>query len=367
MIEKRTKSHEFTILRELPQVIDKPYPFIAIADLNDVAGRFDPTITEKDLSLLQQRLFGIQKKYMPEGSTFHPTSSAKLNKGIYERLEDVAKDPQKGIVILDRYIGEQINYPNQFRLDISRGSKKDLIKRPGTSIEPAEQLAQMSDWIRNGRFSSLIFVDDVLATGGSLQKIITSTKEKHPDVDATIEVGLAYANGTWTGVEKMEAAGIPVNANHYIHVSPEKETSYGGFIAASRDMTIFGGSLSSDMDNGSICYPKFLPFTLIESKDGFVEPDKRIQASNELLQFNNDLIIWLERRLGKTITFQDLLDRGFSRPDTNITSIKAILSLPSQDTPVVNYLQDVSDLLQDNRGRLDQIISDQHEREARKA
>jgi hypothetical protein len=91
---------------DLPPVIDTPYPYIALGDLQEVAQQLVPNLSEKDIAPYQSRMFAIQREIMPEGSTFYATSSAAMAKRLESiALREVARtDAHVVVVQLDRYI-----------------------------------------------------------------------------------------------------------------------------------------------------------------------------------------------------------------------------------------------------------------------
>ncbi len=328
----------FREVRRLPEIIDAPYPRIAIGDIFDVASQFDDSLTNADVQSFQNRMFALQKKYAPPDSTFFAISS----KNLVGPLEDLSlkesqrKDKKVAVVHLDRYISPDQNEPPFYRLNVSRGQNDTLVSRPGHNVPPEQQLIDLRNGLISSDTEEIIIIDDVIAYATTLIPLIENIRKELPEINIRVAVAIASSGGEWRGIEKIkEQTGIDVETLTTVKVSPKNEYSTGMSAPTSRDMTIFGGSL--DSNDGKIkSFPHLFPFNI--PKTSFMNIDQRYDCSLELLDLNIDLVTFLENRIGSSLTIQDLIDKGFGIPSIKIDAIKAKIPDPSEETLVLDYL-----------------------------
>lgn len=326
--------------KKLPDVIDVPHPYIGLGDLSDISKRFDSSISTEDTAQLQDELFGIQQVIVPHEASFIATSAKELA----SRLEAVAfyevnrADTNVGVVILDRYIAQTTEHPSFFRLNVSRDKTGKQVARPGTQEAVSSQYDKMTQWRKDNDFEEVILMDDVLGVGTTLISTINELKKVLPHQKIRAFTGIATSGGeVWSGIEKVyKETGIMTEYLTRQQSSKQTQSSTGLSICNSRDMTMLGGYVQPGASNPRRSSPHFLPFTITVSKN-FTDPYKRVIAADLLLGFNGIFIDFLEERMQQSLTMQDLTDKGFGHPVSNISAINGHFSEPSAGTLVKDH------------------------------
>lgn len=347
---KRRTRERFGSADILPSIIAEPFPFVAIGDLYEVVRKFDPKTKKRHIKSLQAELFRLEQSFAPERSTFFYTDADSLNK----RLEAISlseterTDKRVGVIQMDRYIASDVENPHFFRLDISRGADNKPITRPGATLSPTEQLQRLAEWTRDGNYNELVFVDDVLAFADTLIPLIGSVKADNPQVGVKVIVGLAASGGSWRGLEKVQEVGIPVQHTTRINASPEiADTTLGMAIPVSRDFTIFGGKIGQDQSGNQLCFPYFLPFS--KPMVSVTRPTNKFESSTAYIDFSRKFVTFIEKRIGRPLTIQDLVDKGIGIPHTSVKCLQNIMQLPSPETTVRDYLSYAEKVMLNNR------------------
>ncbi|HUC89325.1 MAG TPA: hypothetical protein VMR45_00830 [Patescibacteria group bacterium] len=322
----------------LPSIIDTPYPNVAIGDIYEVTSQFDPSIAQADVEIFEDLLAGIRKKYAPKNSTFYYVSATALS-GVLEGIaegETSRPDTRVGVVHLDKYIAAGSDNPDYFRLNVSRNSKDDLVPRVGTATPVEQQLAHLSDWM--GQYDELLFVDDVLAFGSTIPPIVNGLRAQNPHIHYRLLAGIAASGGEWRGIERVrEDTGIETEYLTKVNASPAiKDGSTGMTIPVSRDLTVFGGKAGSDTQGTRLSYPYFLPFS--KPLVSLIDTPHRFEASEALLAFNERLVRFIGKRLGRSLRIGDLIENGFGYPHSSLESVGSDLEVPDNSTEISDYL-----------------------------
>lgn len=175
--------------KELPPLIDVPYPCFAIADLPEIINKLAPAAPEDKAVALQEEFLQIQRKYIDPGFTFISIDSRSLVAQVTQRtLGIAAQDPSNGIVNMDRSICSECRGDQFFQLNISRGEREGLVARPGIMETPERQTSNLITWASANNFSRLTFVDDVLAYGDTLVPLVKHIQEALPSVPMDVLV-----------------------------------------------------------------------------------------------------------------------------------------------------------------------------------
>ncbi len=340
------KSDGPLVVKELPPLIDSLYPRIAIGDLVDIVQVFAPTVTDHEILQLQMEMYRLQDTFAPPDSTFTAISSKDLVKGLEATAEREAQGEGIAVVHLDRYIGPTQTHPPFHRLNISRGKDDSIVARPGSKYTPSEQLDRLRESLLEANTSEILLIDDVLAYAKTLVPIIKTLQREFPDVRIRAAVALASSGGEWSGIEKVrEGTGVEIEAQTVVKVSPKNKYSSGMSAPTSRDMTIFGGALDNS-GASALSYPHIYPFAI--PRPSFFNVDHRLQASVALLDFNERLIVFVEKATRRKLTIKDLLANGFGIPTTKIEAVKGQSDVPSQEMSLAYVLNAAKQLLARN-------------------
>lgn len=279
---------DFRQYKKLPEIIDKPYPYIVIGDLSDVTKRITNR-SDINVQFFQNKLYSILENVMPEGSTFYSVTTDDINIKVEKNIKTEIENPYKkvGVVNLDRYLCSNIKSDSIFQINISRGADGGLVSRPGENISPKDQIRNLMLWTLNNNFQELIIVDDVLAFGDTLAPFITKLQEETTNTKVRVLVGLASSGGSWRGIERVqEETGILPEFVTLIKASPETALTLGMAIPTSRDFTFLGGKVSK-IGETTFLYPYFLPFSV--PVGSFMPQEKRVNNARELLALNRSL------------------------------------------------------------------------------
>lgn len=315
--------------KELPRIIDTPYPYVVISDLSCVIDRISPNLEGKATEL-QVELNSILKDVMPTGSTFYETSpddfGLRIKNIIYQEIN--RSENNTGIINLDRYLCENMQNNLIYPINVSRGIDGGLVSRPGESESPEKQLQSLTKWCSANKFKKIIIIDDVLAFGDTLVPLINNLKNSLANTDITVLVGLASSGEAWSGIETVqEKTGISPQFVTMIKASPQTSFSSGMAIPTSRDFTFLGGKIAST-EKGKLSFPYFLPFS--EPVISFMPTDKRIDCARNLLTFNKKLSNVIGMSLGRSLKISDLINAGFGVPYTRIDNLAKIMECPHQ-------------------------------------
>jgi hypothetical protein len=248
--------------RELPPLIDVPYPCFAIADLPEIISKLSPATPEERKIALQEEFLQIQKTYLDSGFTLLSIDSRILGMQVTQEAEDIAQsDLSIGIVNMDRSICTDCHGSQFFHLNVSRGEKEGLAFRPGIIETPQQQVDSLIEWVKTNNFREVVLVDDVLAYGDTMVPLIKQLQDQLSNVSINVLVGIASSQGKWSGIEKvLEKTGVVVQCLSLVKASPENEWSTGMSIPVSRDLTIFGGKVGIDDEtNLHTIFPYLLP------------------------------------------------------------------------------------------------------------
>ncbi len=350
----------YMYLPQLHSIVDAPHPYIALGDLIDISQRFDPNISEEDIMSLQKDFFLIQQEIIPNEASFIATSATEMNK----RLEAVAlyevsrKDRNVGVVIIDRYIAPKTDHPSFFRLNVSRDKKSKQVNRPGTQKEVSKQYKDLYIWRRDKDFDEVVLMDDAVGTGSTLIQTINELKKTLPHQKIRAFTGIATSGGeSWSGIENVhKATGVSTEYLTLQKASEQTEFSTGLSICNSRDMTILGGYIQPDIDNLRLSSPHFLPFSITVQKN-FTAPYNRALAAELLFSFNNTYINFLEQKVQRPLLMQDLIDKGFGLPYSNIALLNIHFPQLSASTPVTDYFTQSHDVFLKNMSEILQEVS----------
>lgn len=340
-------TESYTYIHQLPEVVDEPYPYIGLGDIEDVSQRFDPTVTTEDTENLQNNFFLIQQGIVPDEASFIATSAKELA----QQLEIVAlsevnrNDKHVGVIIIDRYIATNVEHDSFFRLNISRDKTGKQVPRPGSEEDVTNQYDKLKKWQVANNFDEVVLMDDALGVGSTLIQTIGEVSKVIPRQKIRAFTGIATTGGeVWSGIEKVYAAtGIMTEFLTLQHASPPTESSTGLSICNSRDMTVLGGYIQPGSQNPRRSAPHFLPFTVTVPKN-FTDPNKRVMAAEQLLDFNLSFTGFLEGRIQRPLTMQDLAEKGFGYPSSNIPALSKYLPEASASTLVKEHLVQSADI-----------------------
>jgi hypothetical protein len=274
--------------KELPGIVDRPYPYVVIGDISDVTKR----ITDRpdiNVEFFQDKLYSMFKTIMPEKSTFYSVSADKINFAIEKIVKSEIENPFKkvGVVNLDRYLCSNIKSDSIFQINISRDINGGLIARPGETTSPEDQIKNLMLWSIKNNFRELIIIDDVLAFGDTLVPFIKGLQKETPNTKVKVLVGLASSGGSWRGIERVrEETGIISEFITLIEASDKRPDTSGMAIPTSRDFTFLGGKVSK-IENNVLSYPYFLPFSV--PVGSFMPKEQRVKNARDLLALNRSL------------------------------------------------------------------------------
>lgn len=323
-----------------PELIDYPYPYVAVGDIEDVIKRLSPKFSLKVIDGLQSDFFKIQKKFTPKEFTYCTVYAAQINKKIEDRVNEelLVKNGNIGFVHMDRYICANDHRDEFFRLEISREANSGLISRPGSNVPPDKQIENLTEWVKSNNFDQLIFIDDVLAYADTLIPIISDIQHKTNDMQIRVLVGMASSGEKWSGIEKVaEKTGILAEYITLIKASPETDWSTGMSISCSRDFTLFGGRISLHEKTQMLTsHPYIFPFSL--PKKALLAGDPRLESTSHFFEFSKKIVFLIEEVNGNKLTIQDLVNNGFGVPYTSIDSLKNLFPFPSRADRLIDYL-----------------------------
>lgn len=348
MLEKYEQTYKY-IDREkagflaAPELISTPYPFLAVGDLEEVAGRLIPGVKGNlNIAPFQQELLSIQRNYAPENSSFYYVDQGTLverTEALIKRkyLEEQSRGVKAGVINFDKYLLKDENAENVFKLNLSRSPDGSLTVRPGSKIGKEVQLANLADWLKRGQFGSVILTDDVVAFADTFGQIATMIKEIVPDGKLSVVCGICSSQGIWSGKEKLGRLGVEVESVITSIASPAIENGSSGMaIPDSRDFTILGGKVRTSSTGRALTFPYFYPFS--KPLASFYAEGKEFEASRELLDFNKRLVARLEKLMKKELRVGDLESLGFGVPYTSIPEIQAKLMIPQPSMLVRDLL-----------------------------
>jgi len=343
---------------ELPTLIDTPYPYISIRDISDMANIFAPDMSSEEITLLEDMLQDLKKGCAPEACTFYSAESGSLADSIESMVDTELGRSDKivGVVHMDRYIGKHQAGPRVGRLELSRDSSGKLTTRTGAELSYDQQLDVIAEMTRGESIQELIFVDDVVAFGDTLPIVISQLCERlEDDVDIRVIVGIAVSGGSWNGYERvLDETGI---RTEYLTKAIASEAILDGTkglaLPVSRDLTMFGGRVTTLEDGSKHTHPYMLPF--MKPFDSVMRREAQYEASMRYLAFNIVLIDALERSRGRPIFVSDLIDASIGYPYTDLSCLKGIMERPSHDMTLKDYVSYAMKVLEDN---VDAIIAE---------
>lgn len=327
------------------EYITTPHPFIAIGDLDTMTNRVIPSRSNNvDIDLFQKRLLNIQRKYAPRESTFYYVPHKNLVSAVEARVYDqVGNDNSVGIINLDRYIFEFVDLANHIRLELSRGVDNKLTTRPGSTSSKDQQLEMLKFWLQTGDYQKIILVDDVIAFATTLPSIIELIRRHLPNAQVNAISGICSSKENWSGKEKLERLGVQTDAVITAIASPSEEGSVRGMaVPDSRDSTVFGGKVGVSLEGKNLSFPYFYPFSIPNLS--LIREDSRFPASMDWIEFNIDLIEYINGLINRQMTIHDLELGGFGIPSTSIEQIKEILPVPQSEDTLLDYLLDIKEL-----------------------
>ncbi len=323
--------------------IATPYPYIGIGDLYQIAEVFAPDVARTDVEPFEDALWRIQTNSAPEGSTFYHIDATEMSDRLEARImkEISDGDGSRGVVLLDRYIGKNLDAPECFRLSVSRNADDQLVARPGAA-PIADQITQLREWRNSGKYDELLLVDDVLAFGSTVPALVEQIKDGD-DLSVRLLVGLASTGGLWSGIEKVEHA-TGIQTEYLVKATPSLPRpgiTKGMAVPVSRDFTVFGGKAGRAGEQ-AVTYPYLFPF----SKPGsMVDAEVRIASAYDLLRFNRTFLRFLGKVAGRSILVEDIQRHFSSVPYTNIPVVAANLAVPDHQKKVTKFLRDAQVVL----------------------
>lgn len=338
---------------ELPRVIDTPYPYVSIQDIQTVSSVFAYNIPQKIVSNLDDSLQQIAVEFAPEDSTFYKIKASDM----YTVLENLAEDEIKrsnktiGVIHMDRHIG-QLQQGCQFtRLNVSRDSRGQLTPRTGSTTSVEQQLQNIISWANNQQLEEVLFIDDVVAFGDTLPVIIQKLHEKglSKDIKLRAAVGIAASGGAWQGIEKTyEKTGIEVEYLTKVNASPEiPGKSLGMALPVSRDLTLFGGRVTNLKGGLQLIHPYMLPFS--KPMPSIIRPEYQIEASQKLLEFSKVIVNTIEEYTEAVLHIGDLIDKNTGIPYTTLRCLNDTMCMPAYDVSLADYLDYSLTILNENK------------------
>lgn len=345
--------------KELPSVIDEPYPHVSIGDLYEVSQALDPTVTCDDVSYLELALDAIKRDFAPDGSTFYYVGAASLSAQLESmaEAETARKDLNVGVVHLDKYIGASSSNPDFYRLDVSRNSRDELVSRVGVHLSPEEQLKGLASWSERRGHEEVVLVDDVLAFGSTVPPLIRELRDKLPAAKFRLLTGIAASGGVWRGIERVfEQTGITAEYLTKVCASPPVEGGTRGMaIPVSRDLTLFGGKTGLLGAGMQVSYPYFLPFS--RPMPSLIKSDRQFEASRALLDFNDDFAAFLSTRLGRTAVVGDLVPNKFGMPHSSLKCMSAKMVIPESSTSLADYIMYARGIMETNHRAISEELT----------
>lgn len=326
--------------------IDTAYPFVAFQDLEESVHRIAPNIDPAVVGALEDELFALEKKYAPDNATFYELRFSDIAEGVNELVRQyiVLKQHTKvGVVCLDKDLLETFE-GDLFRLSFSRSPFGELTSRRGESRSPEEQRRLLQQWLTEGDHDSVAIVDDVLAFGETAKSIVATIREVCPDLELQYIVGAMSHGGLWQGEEQVtELTTRTPMAMWRIAASPEVEGgSMGMAIPTSRDLTLLGGKVSRDSEGVCYEYPYFYPFS--KPLQSIIRAGTEIEASEELLKFNEKLFEVIGQERGREVVMRELGMYACGYPATSLKEYMPLLAeIPhDDDIKVTEYLQRIA-------------------------
>lgn len=337
---------------EFPRVIDTPYPYISIQDIQTVSSVFAYNIPQKTVSNLDDTLQQIAVKFAPEDSTFYKIKASDMYTVLEKLAGDEAQRSDKivGVVHMDRHIGRLQQDCRFTRLNVSRDGRGQLASRAG-AISIEQQLKNIVSWASNQQLEEMVFIDDVVAFGDTLPVIIQQLYEKglSRNIKLRAAVGVAASGGVWNGIEKTyDKTGIEIECLTKVNASPEvPRKSLGMALPVSRDLTLFGGRVTNLKNGLQLTHPYILPFS--KPIPSIIRPECQIEASQQLLEFSKVIVKTIEEYAGVVIRINDLLDKNIGIPYTSLRCLNNAMCIPDYDTPLTEYIDYSLAVLSENR------------------
>lgn len=337
------------IIEASPIIIDTPYPYIALGDLQEIITHISLSLNSSTANQFQEQLFNILKTMAPEPATFYAFLSSQINQDITISLQKaIIQTPNTALVILDRYIKAPIKAKNVFQLEVSRNANGGLIARPGFNTPPSIQIDNLSSWINQIQPDQVIMVDDVLAFADTSVPLVQMIQQKLPQTKIRFISGIASSQGAWSGIETLKIkTGIQAESVIVAKASPETNWTTGLAIPTSRDFTVFGGKIVTGLlPDIPFSLPYFLPFSIPQAS--FLLDKDILPVSIQLLKFNLDFVTSLNQSLKRQLTLNDLHSLGFGIPLVSLESLQDVSRPLDINTNLLDYLLYCQCLLKTN-------------------
>jgi len=114
-------------------------------------------------------------------------------------------------------------------------------------------------------------------------------------------------------------------------------------VPVSRDLTVFGGKTQQLPTGESVSFPYFLPFS--KPLRSLITADKFLSSTDDLFDFNDRFVRWLEEKRGSELRISDLTDRKYGKPHSSLRSMQEVMEVPDRSARVRDYLAHVRGLL----------------------
>lgn len=236
--------------------------------------------------------------------------------------EDRCVGDRVGIVVLDRSIKGNKN-GDYFKLDvvITSNGKLNSISDDGETIET--QLGALTDWILEGKYEKLILVSKSVDSEDDLLLMINHLKSLIPYVEFSV---------FWK-LSKFETDNISI-----------------------KDFTFIGGKLElEERSNRKLNFPCFLPFSL--PSDSIISEVIQYKTSLKLMDISIDIVEELNKKIGKALEIEDILDAGFGIPSSNLEELQDDMWVPNNEDDLWEYLQYCKHVLINKEEKIKRLIS----------
>ena len=292
-------------------------------DLAPDADRFNANVTSA-----VQEAFGVSTPIVaiPEDTFYNKMD------GMLDRAVKKAEEIGGRAVMLDRFIFPIFSPEDSFsNISVSRSITEDgqiIIKeRPG-DLPVEEQFANLEkDILLNGLQRKVVIIDDGLFDVECLE-VYEEIFSKRGFEIAGYYVGVSpYGDGG------MDTKGTIIRSGRFVNdVVPVCNPSDW---VCFRDFVFYGGKTRIDSKTGELlAVPYFAPFS--DGSGASIPPDKLLNFSRATLQANIELVLSLQTKIGRGLTFADVVAAGYGLP----TSLTGEFRQARLDEKAEDYLRE---------------------------
>lgn len=292
-------------------------------DLATDADRFNANVT-----MAVQEAFGVSTPIVaiPEDTFYNQMD------GMLDRAVKKAEEIGGRAVMLDRFIFPIFSSEDSFSnisvsRSITKGGQIVIKERPG-DLPVEEQFANLEkDISSNGLQRKVVIVDDGLFDVECLEVYEEIFSKRGYEI-AGYYVGVSpYGDGG------MDTKGTIIRSGRFVNdVVPVCNPSDW---VCFRDFVFYGGKTRIDPKTGELlAVPYFAPFS--DGSGASIPTDKLLNFSRATIQANIELVLSLQTKIGRELTFTDVVAAGYGLP----TSLTGEFRQARLDEKVEGYLRE---------------------------